>query len=113
VFLQNDLVVGIWDGFPVNPGHALLIPRRHVANWFEATQRERIALIEALDEARRIISAKHSPAGFNVGINIGEAAGQTVFHLHVHLIPRYRGDVPAPQGGVRHVIPARGRYRSD
>ncbi|HXI13728.1 MAG TPA: DUF3427 domain-containing protein [Thermoanaerobaculia bacterium] len=100
----------IWDAFPASPGHALVIPRRHVASWFEATPDERSALSEATDKVQQEITRLYAPHGFNVGINVGETAGQTIFHLHVHVIPRYRGDVPDPRGGVRAVIPAKQRY---
>jgi len=113
VFFESDLVVGLWDAFPVTPGHALLVPRRHIASWFDASREERVALTEAIDVARAAIVRGHDPDGFNVGINVGEAAGQTVFHLHVHVIPRYRGDVPDPRGGVRHVVPSRANYLTD
>lgn len=110
LFHDGRLVVGLWDRFPVSPGHALLIPRRHVAGWFDATDEERSELIAAIETARIAIEREHRPDGYNIGINLGEAAGQTVFHLHVHVIPRYRGDVAEPRGGVRHVIPDRADY---
>lgn len=109
-FHISERVLGLWDSFPVSPGHALLITRRHVANWFEAASEERLELIDAVDVAKRAIEATHSPDGYNVGINIGRAAGQTISHLHVHVIPRYTGDVPDPRGGIRRVIPARANY---
>jgi superfamily II DNA or RNA helicase/HKD family nuclease len=110
VFWQGDLTTGVWDGFPVSEGHALLIPRRHVASWFEATPAERAELVDAIEKAKAAIELRYSPNGFNIGINVGEAAGQTVFHLHVHLIPRYHGDVMDPRGGVRHVVPSKANY---
>lgn len=110
VFLETDLVVGLWDKYPVSPGHALLVPRRHVAGWFEATEEERQALTAALDLARDRILEQHRPDGFNIGINSGEAAGQTIFHLHIHLIPRYGGDQDDPRGGVRKLFPDQARY---
>jgi diadenosine tetraphosphate (Ap4A) HIT family hydrolase len=116
VFLATDAVLGIWDAFPVSPGHALLIPRRHVATWFEASPAERQALAAAISDAQLIIEARARsqgelpPDGYNVGFNAGEAAGQTVFHAHVHIIPRYRGDSPSPRGGVRAVIPGKAGY---
>ena len=110
LFYEGDRVVGLWDRFPVSPGHALLIPRRHVPSWFEATPAEQLELIQALEIARQEIGHRHRPDGYNIGINDGKAAGQTVFHLHVHLIPRYAGDVDVPAGGVRHVIPELANY---
>jgi diadenosine tetraphosphate (Ap4A) HIT family hydrolase len=101
---RDGLVYGLWDGFPVSPGHALLIANRHMPTWFDATSEERIALMTAMDSAKAIIEKDHRPDGYNIGINCGPAAGQTIFHLHVHLIPRYSGDVPDPRGGVRRVI---------
>jgi diadenosine tetraphosphate (Ap4A) HIT family hydrolase len=105
-------VLGIWDGFPVSPGHALLIPRRHVESWFDASDDEQRELAAAIDRAREAIEARHRPDGFNVGMNLGAAAGQTVPHLHVHVIPRYAGDVENPRGGVRWVVPREAKYWS-
>lgn len=110
VFFTGDLVIGIWDAFPVSPGHALLIPRRHVADWFEATPEEQAELLRAATVAKAVIETRYRPNGYNLGINAGAAAGQTVFHLHFHVIPRYTGDVPDPRGGVRHVIPSKANY---
>ena len=110
VFYRDPLVTGLWDAFPVSAGHALVVPRRHVSAWFDATREEQEALVRAVAAARDAIEASHRPDGFNIGINVGLAAGQTVFHLHVHVIPRYVGDVPNPRGGVRHVIPGKGNY---
>lgn len=94
----------------MSPGHALVTPRRHVAGWFDASPEEQAALMRSLDIARAKILTLYEPDGFNIGINVGEVAGQTVFHLHVHLIPRYRGDVADPRGGVRYVVPSKARY---
>ncbi|MGY6553425.1 MAG: HIT family protein [Wenzhouxiangella sp.] len=110
VFLETDLVIGLWDKYPVSPGHALLVPRRHVADWFEATPAGQLALMSALRMAKEAVEREHQPQGYNIGINIGQAAGQTVFHLHIHLIPRYEGDQDDPRGGVRKVIPERAEY---
>ena len=107
---ESPLIVGLWDGFPVSPGHALLVPRRHVASWFDATREEKAALVEAIDAAKALIDRQFSPNAYNIGVNAGLAAGQTIFHLHVHVIPRYDGDVPDPRGGVRHVIPGKANY---
>lgn len=110
VFLRLRHVFALWDGFPVAEGHALIVPHRHVATWFEATAEERAELFGAIESVCAVIRDRWGAAGFNVGINIGEAAGQTVPHLHLHVIPRRRGDVPDPSGGVRHVIPGKGNY---
>ncbi len=110
VFYQSPLVVGLWDAFPVGEGHALLVTRRHVETWFDATSDEHMALVAALSHARDTVVQTHRPDGFNIGVNVGVAGGQTIPHLHVHLIPRYAGDVHDPRGGVRHVIPAKGNY---
>lgn len=110
VFYESDLVIGLWDQYPVSPGHALLIPRRHVAGWFDASPEEQQALTSALDAARAEILKTHQPDAFNIGINSGKAAGQTVPHLHVHLIPRYTGDSDDPRGGVRFVRPEKAKY---
>ena len=108
--LQNALAFALLDNFPVTPGHVLLVPRRHVADWFETTPDERLHLFALADDARRWLLKERTPDGFNLGINVGESAGQTVFHVHLHLIPRYKGDVANPRGGVRGVIPARQSY---
>ena len=110
IFFRSELVNALWDGFPVSPGHALIVPRRHMANWFESNDDERMALFAALDAAKAIIDERQHPDGYNIGINSGAAAGQTIFHLHVHLIPRFAGDVADPRGGVRYVIPDRANY---
>ena len=107
---SNRLAFAIADGFPVSHGHTLVIPRRLVATWFDATRDEHHALMDLVDEVKRLLDAQHQPDGYNIGINVGAAAGQTVMHLHIHVIPRYNGDVPDPRGGVRHVIPGKGNY---
>ncbi len=98
------------DAFPVTLGHLLIIPNRHVGNYFEATPAEKEDLWKLVEKAKAHLDSAHNPDGYNIGINIGEAAGQTVFHLHIHLIPRRKGDVENPRGGVRHVIPGKGSY---
>lgn len=109
---SDDLAVVIRDGFPVSPGHTLIIPRRHVGSFFAVSAAERASLLSLLDRAQARLAAELSPAGFNIGINDGAAAGQTVPHLHIHLIPRFAGDVSDPRGGVRWVIPALADYWS-
>ncbi|MGB5160979.1 MAG: DEAD/DEAH box helicase family protein, partial [Thermoanaerobaculia bacterium] len=110
IFHAGSLILGIWDAFPVNPGHALLIPKRHVASWFDASDEEKLELIAGIEIARQKILEQNQPDGFNIGVNIGTAAGQTVHHLHLHVIPRFAGDVEDPRGGVRWVVPAKGNY---
>lgn len=107
---ENEHAVLILDGFPVSPGHSLVIPKRHVGSFFEITDIERAALFKLLDRAKELVSDLHQPDGFNIGINDGAAAGQTVPHLHIHLIPRYEGDLADPRGGVRWVIPDKADY---
>lgn len=109
VFSATEALV-IRDAFPVTPGHTLVIPRRHIGSFFELTAVERDCLFELLAQAKAELDRSFQPDGFNIGINDGAAAGQTVPHLHVHLIPRYRGDAPDPRGGVRWVMPAKAKY---
>ena len=107
---KSTSAFALLDRFPVTPGHMLIIPCRHVSDWFETTAEERRDLFTLADEARACLIREHRPDGFNLGVNVGKAAGQTVFHVHLHLIPRYEGDVVNPRGGVRGVIPARQDY---
>ncbi len=108
---SNDLAFAIRDGFPVTEGHTLVIARRVVATWFDATPEEQRAVLELVEVVKQELDELYRPDGYNVGFNAGEAAGQTVMHLHVHVIPRYRGDMDDPRGGVRHVIPHKGNYK--
>jgi superfamily II DNA or RNA helicase/diadenosine tetraphosphate (Ap4A) HIT family hydrolase/HKD family nuclease len=108
--LANNSAFVIADRFPVSPGHALVVPRRLIGNWWEATDQERAEMLALVDEVKRRLDAELKPDGYNVGFNDGAAAGQTVGHLHIHVIPRYHGDVPDPRGGVRLVIPGKGNY---
>ncbi|MES2630819.1 MAG: HIT family protein [Patescibacteria group bacterium] len=110
IILENELAFSRWDNFPVSEGHAEVIPKRHVASFFDLTNDEVLALYKLASETKEAIVTKYSPDAFNIGINEGEAAGRTVHHLHIHLIPRYAGDVPEPRGGVRHIIPGKGTY---
>ena len=107
---DDSLVFVLRDGYPVSPGHVLVIPHRHVSSFFDATPEERRAILEALEVAKHAIEKEYRPDAWNVGINDGAAAGQTVDHLHVHLIPRYRGDRPDPRGGVRWILPEKADY---
>ena len=100
------------DGFPVSKGHTLVIPKRHVGSFFETTDEERADLLVLLNKAKVVIQEEFNPDGYNIGINDGPAAGQTVLHLHMHLIPRYKGDRNDPRGGVRWIIPEKADYWS-
>jgi diadenosine tetraphosphate (Ap4A) HIT family hydrolase len=111
VLHEGRLVKAIWDAYPVSLGHVLIIPRRHVATWFDASWEEQCEMLEVLRHVHRILDEQYAPTGFNIGLNVGVAAGQTVFHLHLHVIPRYPGDVADPTGGVRNVIPEKANYR--
>lgn len=110
LILRNDLAGVRFDRYPVTPGHCLIIPFRHVADFFATTEDERRAMLALAEEAKALLDREHAPAGYNLGINVGVVAGQTVPHVHLHLIPRYPGDVDDPRGGVRGVIPARQSY---
>ena len=105
ILAQDRHAVAIYDAHPVAKGHALVIPRRHVVTVWDLDAAEYAACFELVRVMRAVIQSRFVPDGFNIGVNCGEAAGQTVFHAHIHLIPRYRGDVPSPRGGVRNVIP--------
>lgn len=104
IIAQNDLCYARWDKFPVSPGHLLVIPFRHTPDFFSLTSEERQAVNDLVVVCRALIDKKYSPAGYNIGFNVGETAGQTVFHCHCHVIPRYVGDVVDPRGGVRGVV---------
>jgi len=108
----NDLAFAIFDRFPVSPGHVLVITRRVVPTYFDCTAAEQRAVMDLVGEVKRLLDERLDPKpdGYNVGFNAGAAAGQTVPHVHVHVIPRYSGDMPDPRGGVRHVIPEKGNY---
>ena len=110
IIYEDNLVLAFYDKFPVNIGHTLIIPKRHVTSYFDLTQEEVLALQDVLFEVKSLLVEKFHPDGFNIGVNVGEAAGQSVFHVHMHLIPRYKGDVENPKGGVRGVIPSKQKY---
>ena len=112
VVVENRLAMALLDGFPVSPGHTLIIPKRHIASLAETTGKERLAIWTLLEKARYDLLEVRRPDGFNIGVNDGVAAGQSVMHLHVHLIPRYMGDQPDPRGGVRWVLPEYATYWS-
>ena len=111
IVLENDLAYAVRDGFPVTEMHSIIIPKRHIPDYFDLTTEELLAcdqLIRSLKE--EINNSDSSVNGFNIGMNAGESAGQTIFHCHIHLIPRRTGDVDNPRGGVRHTIPGKGDY---
>ena len=107
---DNALAYATRDTYPVSPGHTLIIPRRHCADFFELTPDELAACIELVVAEQRALAAELKPDGYNVGVNVGSAGGQSIRHVHIHLIPRYAGDHPRPQGGVRQILPSRADY---
>ncbi|QWV98725.1 HIT family protein [Geomonas nitrogeniifigens] len=110
VLLENELAFAFYDGFPVTLGHTLVVPKRHVASFFDISAEEQAALFDLVGKVRELLLEQHAPDAFNIGINDGVAAGQTVLHLHIHLIPRYAGDTEDPRGGVRWIMPVKAPY---
>ena len=104
VVLQNALAYARYDNNSLSRGHILVVPKRHVASFFDMSRDEQLAILELLGEAQRHVERSFSPDGYNIGVNIGAAAGQSRMHVHVHLIPRYAGDAPNPGGGIRCVL---------
>lgn len=112
VIAKNELAYAIRDGFPVTPLHTLIIPKRHAVTYFDLSEAEILACNQLMQDIKiTILKEDTSVDGFNIGMNAGETAGQTVFHCHIHLIPRRKGDVENPRGGVRHIIPGKGFYK--
>lgn len=107
---ETATAVAFLDSFPVNQGHTLIVPKRHITDYFELSIHEQRALWLVVNRCKAIIQERYNPDGFNVGINVGKSAGQSIFHVHIHLIPRYNGDVENPRGGVRGVIPKKQNY---
>ena len=107
---ETATAVAFFDGYPVSKGHTLIIPKRHAANYFDLSDEEQQDLWHMVNHCKTILEKRFHPDGFNVGINVNQAAGQSVFHVHIHLIPRYKGDVENPKGGVRGVIPRKQSY---
>ena len=110
IILENKLAFARYDEFPVSNGHMLFMTKRHVKDFFETTMEEKQAIFELIEEGKKIIDEKYNPSGYNIGMNCGKTAGQSIMHIHVHLIPRYNGDVENPRGGVRGVIPKKQNY---
>jgi len=109
---SNTCAAAFFDGFPVSAGHALIVSRRHVGSMFDLSEPEQAAIWQLVGEVKATIEKQHAPTAYNIGINIGADAGQTVDHVHAHVIPRYKGDVTDPRGGVRWVLPAKADYWS-
>lgn len=110
VILENDFCYARWDNFPVSKGHAEIVPKKHIESFFDLDDNEIKQVYSLICNVKNLIQEKYNPDGYNIGINDGEAAGRTIHHLHIHLIPRYKGDVENPRGGVRHIIPEKGFY---
>jgi len=108
--MENSLCFAVYDLYPVNKGHILIITKRHAEDYFQASAKEKAAIFSLLEDCRGFLEKKYSPDGFNIGLNCGRAAGQTIMHLHLHLMPRYKGDIDNPKGGVRGVIPDKRIY---
>jgi diadenosine tetraphosphate (Ap4A) HIT family hydrolase len=106
----NDLAVAFPAGFPVSPGHALIVPRRHEPDFFSLSPEEQAAVVALVNPVRAVLDGQFSPDAYNLGVNAGKAAGQTILHTHMHVIPRYAGDVAEPRGGIRWVLPETARY---
>ena len=110
ILASNEHAIAVFDTYPVSPGHSLILPRRHVETVWDLSDAEYAACYALVRELKPLLEARFRPDGFNVGVNCGEAAGQSVWHAHIHVIPRFKGDTPFPKGGVRHVIPLKGGY---
>ncbi|WP_283679688.1 HIT family protein [Lentilactobacillus sp. Marseille-Q4993] len=113
IVLENDLAVAFWDIHPVRKGHLLIVLKDHKQDYFDLDQQDLLAMDSLLREGKQLIDDKYHPEGYNIGINVGEYAGQTVMHCHWHLIPRYKGDVKNPAGGIRNMLPKAARWLRD
>lgn len=110
VIIENELSIAFYDIYPVNEGHVLIVPKRHVNDYFSLNKDEIDSINDLLFKCKELLDKELKPDGFNIGMNCGREAGQTVFHCHVHLIPRFKGDIDDPRGGVRGVIPSKRIY---
>ena len=108
--IENEHGFVIYDGFPVSKGHCLVVPLRVYSNYFDSTEDEIIGLHKLVVQTKEFLDQEYQPDGYNVGINCGEVSGQTIPHVHIHVIPRYKGDMDNPKGGVRGVIPSKQKY---
>jgi diadenosine tetraphosphate (Ap4A) HIT family hydrolase len=113
IVAENDLAAALVDAFPVTPGHRLIVPRRHESDFFSLGEDEQKAMLDLVKIVKAGLELEHRPDAYNIGINAGREAGQTLFHVHLHLIPRYRGDVADPRGGIRWIFPEKARYWRD
>ena len=110
IIAENELSVAFYDSFPVSDGHTLIIPKRHAETYFDLTKEEMTSMFELSKEVKVILDKKYKPDGYNVGFNVGEYGGQTVMHCHMHVIPRYKGDIENPCGGIRKIIKMKTNY---
>jgi diadenosine tetraphosphate (Ap4A) HIT family hydrolase len=110
IVIKNDVCCSVYDNYSISKGHSLIILKQHVSNFFYLSSKQKYGMIDLLSEMEILLLKKYNPEGFNVGININKEAGQTIHHVHIHLIPRYKNDVKDPTGGVRNVIPGKGKY---
>jgi diadenosine tetraphosphate (Ap4A) HIT family hydrolase len=110
LILEGRLGYAAWDRHPASDGHFLVIPYRHFASYFDINEEELVELWSLVKQGKAAVEERYKPDGYNIGINVGEAAGQSIYHLHIHVIPRYKGDVENPKGGVRGVIPDKKLY---
>lgn len=110
IIAENDISFSVYDNYPVSKGHVLIIPKRHCSDYFELAPEEQAPCWNLVNKVKKILDDNFKPEGYNIGINVNESAGQTVPHAHIHVIPRYIGDVDNPRGGIRHVIPQKGYY---
>ena len=110
IVAENEHAFAIGDGYAVSPGHTLVIPKRHAETVFDLADEEYAGCFDLVRTVKAILQDQHRTDAFNIGVNCGEVAGQTVNHAHIHVIPRYEGDVDDPRGGVRHIIPGKGYY---
>jgi len=113
IIKETEHALLVRDTYPVSPGHCLIVPRRHIVTYFEATEEENRDFLMLMKYAKKSIDKEHQPDAYNIGCNNGEVAGQSIFHLHIHIIPRYKGDVENPKGGVRWVVPKKATYKVD
>lgn len=110
IIYENEFGIAFYDGYPVSPGHTLIVPKKHCGNYFELDEDIQQNLWGIVNKCKVILDEQFKPDGYNIGINVNESAGQSVMHVHIHLIPRYMGDIPNPRGGVRGVIPKKRDY---